>query len=178
MRRLVVVAAGLVAAWLVLCLVLFVWPPAETGAPAHADAVVMLSGDPERLPTAERLIREHVAPVLVISSVTETPDWRTAKALCRAGSYEGATVLCPEARPYSTQGEAETFSRLAEQRGWTSLVVVSSVYHLTRASVLFHRCYAGKLSFVGAPYAWSLTPLVWAGETLKLAFQLTFERGC
>lgn len=172
------VVAGLVAAWLVACLVLFVWPPAETGAPAHADAVVMLSGDRERLPTAERLIREGVAPVLVVSSVSRTPDWRAASQVCTAGTYHGATVLCPTAEPYSTRGEAETFSRLARQQGWHSLVVVSSTYHLTRASVLFHRCFAGRLSFAGAPSAWWYLPYDWASETAKLLVQLTLERGC
>ena len=161
-----------------MCLVLFVWPPAQTGAPAHADAIVMLSGDRDRLPAAERLIRDGVAPVLLLSSVHETPGWLAAVRLCRAGAYDGATVVCPEAQPYSTRGEAETFSRLAEQRGWSSLVVVSSTYHLTRASILFHRCYAGRLSLVGAPYPWWQTPYVWASETIKLAVQLTVERGC
>lgn len=172
------VVAGVVAAWLVACAVLFVWPPAETGAPAHADAIVMLSGDRERLPTALRLVREGTAPVLVLSSVAETEDWRAAVRLCSAGTYDRARVICPLAHPYSTRGEAETFSRLAQRRGWRSLVVVSSLYHLTRADMLFHRCYDGRLSLVGAPYPWWQTPYLWATETAKLAVQLTVERGC
>lgn len=138
----------------------------------------MLSGDHERLPAAERLIRAGVAPVLVLSSVGDTPGWKAAQRLCREGTYASARVLCPTAHPYSTQGEAETFSHLAEQRNWRSIVVVSSTYHLTRASVLFHRCYDGRIAFVGAPYQWWLTPLIWASETAKLTYQLTVERGC
>ena len=48
MRRILLVVAALVAAWLLACLVLFVWPPSESSAPAHADVVVVLSGDKNR----------------------------------------------------------------------------------------------------------------------------------
>jgi uncharacterized SAM-binding protein YcdF (DUF218 family) len=178
MRRALLVLGLLVAAWVVAALVLFVWPPAETGAPAHADAVVMLSGSHQRLPAAETLIRQGVAPVLALSSVAKTPTWKAAHDLCDAGRYAGARVLCFEANPYSTRGEAETVARIARSRGWRSVVVVSSTFHLTRASLLFHRCYAGRLSFVGAPETWWRLPEQWASETAKLLVQLTVERGC
>jgi uncharacterized SAM-binding protein YcdF (DUF218 family) len=177
-RRLLLAVAVLVAAWVVLCLVLFVWPPAQTGPPRHADAVIMLSGDHRRLPTAEELVRKGIAPVLALSSVGKSAGWTAAEELCRAGRYAGALVVCFEADPYSTRGEAETVSRLAGARGWHSLVVVSSTYHLTRASLLFHRCFAGSLHFVGAGSSWWQLPLNWASETAKLAVQLVYERGC
>lgn len=178
LRRFLLVLAVLVAAWLVACLVLFVWPPAETGAPAHADAVVVLSGSTERLAPAERLIREGVAPVLALSSVTRTPTWKAARRLCRRGRYAGARVLCFDATPFSTRGEAETVSQIARKRGWSSVVVVSSTFHLTRARLLFRRCYAGRLSFVGAPSPWWRLPEEWAAETVKLVVQVTGRRGC
>lgn len=177
-RRLLLALGLLVAAWVAASLVLFVWPPAETGAPRHADAVVMLSGARERLATAESLIRRGVAPVLALSSVAKTPQWTTARAVCRRGSYAGARVICFEASPYSTRGEAETVARIAQGRGWHSVVVVSSTFHLTRASILFHRCWAGTLSFVGAPYPWWRLPEQWAVETGKLLVQETAERAC
>jgi uncharacterized SAM-binding protein YcdF (DUF218 family) len=178
LRRVLLVLAVLVAAWLAACMVLFVWPPAETGAPAHADAVVVLSGSTARLPPAEQLIQDGVAPVLALSSVAATPNWKAARRLCRAGRYAGARVLCFEASPYSTRGEAETVARIARSRGWRSLVVVSSTFHLTRASMLFRRCYDGRLWFVGAPKTWWRLPQEWASETGKLLVQTTFERGC
>src|SRR6266545_2404782 len=75
LRRLQFVALGLVAAWFIASLVLFVWPPAESGAPRHADVVVVLSGSKRRLPPALALIRQGVAPVLAISSVERTKRW-------------------------------------------------------------------------------------------------------
>src|SRR5205823_5440274 len=134
LRPLLLVLAGLVALWLGACAVLFVWPPAQSGPPRHADAVVMLSGNHERLPRALGLIRQGVAPVLALSSVRRrTPRWAAAKRLCDTGRYESARVICFDAEPYSTRGEAETVTRLARLKGWKSIVVVSSTYHLTRS---------------------------------------------
>ena len=178
LRRVLVVLAVLVAAWLAASLVLFVWPPAETGAPAHADAIVMLSGSKHRLPPAEMLIRRGVAPVLALSSVARTPKWKAARRLCRAGSYDRAQVLCFNANPYSTEGEARTVAEIARRRGWRSIVVVSSTFHLTRAKLLFERCFAGRLYLVGAPTPWWELPQEWVSETGKLIVQLTVERGC
>jgi uncharacterized SAM-binding protein YcdF (DUF218 family) len=177
-RRLLIVFAVLVAAWLVACAVLFVWPPAETGAPARANAVVVLSGAANRLTKAQQLIRAGVSPVLAISSVRQTPNWHAARRLCRAGRYLRARVLCFEANPYSTRGEAETMSRIARRHRWSSLVIVSSTFHLTRAKLLFQRCYAGKLSFVGSSTPWWKLPGEWVSETAKLTDQLVFHRSC
>jgi uncharacterized SAM-binding protein YcdF (DUF218 family) len=177
-RRTLVALGVLLGAWLIACAVLFVWPPAETGAPTHADVVVVLSGAASRLPPAETLIREGVASVLALSSVRKTPKWRAARRLCHAGRYQSARVLCFEAKPYSTRGEAETVSQIASRRGWSSIVVVSSTFHLTRAKLLFMRCFHGRLSFVGAPTPWWKLPQEWAEETGKLLMQALFERGC
>ena len=177
-RRLFLIVAGVVAAWVVACLVLFTWSPWDSGAPAHADVVVMLSGSQRRLPTALALIRRGVAPVLALSSVQKTKHWVEAERLCRAHRYAGARVICFEAVPYSTRGEARTVTRLATARGWRSIVVVTSRFHITRAHLLFRRCWHGPLSMVAAPSTWWQLPEEWTSETAKLLVQLTVERGC
>jgi uncharacterized SAM-binding protein YcdF (DUF218 family) len=178
LRRLLLILVGLVAAWLVACLVLFVWPPAESSAPAHADVVVVLSGSKRRLPPALALIRRGVAPVLALSTVQRTKHWPQAERLCAAHRYAGARVVCFTAVPYNTRGEARTVARLARERGWHSIVVVSSTFHLTRAKMLFERCYHGRLAMIGSPSTWWQLPLEWASETGKLLVQLTVQRGC
>lgn len=177
-RRLSWILLGLLGAWIGLSLVLFVWSPWATGAPGHADAVIVLSGGRERLPPAMALVRRGVAPVLAISSVSHTRPWPLGERLCRAGRYAGARVVCFEAAPYSTRGEAKTVARLAHARGWTSLVVVTSRFHVTRARMLFRRCYDGRLSMVAVPSTWWKLPLDWADETGKLVVQLTVQRAC
>jgi uncharacterized SAM-binding protein YcdF (DUF218 family) len=177
-RRVLIAFAMLIATWIVVSLVLFVWPSAETGPPRHADVVVVLSGATNRLPPAVALIRRGVAPVLAISSVGESPNWPLADRLCRAKRDGAAQVICFAAEPYSTKGEAETVAKLARTHGWRSIIVVSSSYHLTRAKLLFDRCFHGRISLVGVSSTWWRLPLEWATETGKLFVQLTAERGC
>lgn len=177
-RVLLRVLGVLVAAWLAFSLVFFVWAPWAGSPPAHADAVVVLSGGRDRLPPAMKLIREGVSNVLAISSVDRTNPWKLGHALCDAGRYDGARVLCFAAKPYSTRGEAETFSRIAQAHHWTSIVVVTSRFHTTRARLLFRRCFHGRLSMVGTPRTWWKLPGEWLSETAKLAYQLTVQRGC
>jgi uncharacterized SAM-binding protein YcdF (DUF218 family) len=172
------VIAALIVVWLLACLVLFVWPPSESSAPAHADVVVVLSGNKRRLPPALALIRRGVAPVLALSTVQRTPHWPEAEHLCATKRYYRARVLCFTAVPFSTTGEARTLARLARERGWRSIVVVTSTFHITRAHMLFRRCYKGRFAMVGSPSTWWKLPDEWLSETAKLLVQLTVRRGC
>jgi uncharacterized SAM-binding protein YcdF (DUF218 family) len=175
MRRILTTVGVLVAAWVVLCLVLFVWAPWSSGTAGRADAVVVLSGGRERLPAGMALIRQGVAPVLAISTVSRTPHWPLGRRLCRAKRYAGARVVCFDAVPYSTIGEADAVRRL----GWSRIVVVTSRFHVTRAHMLFDRCDPhAAVSMVGVDTTWWKLPRDWASETAKLAYQLTAQRGC
>jgi uncharacterized SAM-binding protein YcdF (DUF218 family) len=177
-RRSILAVAVLVAGWLVACAVLFVWP--STGSPpAKADAVVVLSGDRNaRLDPGLALVKRGVAPVLVISGARQDPRWLKARRLCREGRVAAAQVICFEPKPFSTRGEARAVGALARRHGWTKVVVVTSTFHVTRARMLFRRCYPGRLWMVGTPTRWWVLPEEWAFETGKLAVQLTAERGC
>jgi hypothetical protein len=177
-RRILLVLAVLVAAWLVACAFLFVWP--HTGSPpAHADVVVVLSGGLDRrLDPALALVRSGVAPVLAISSPNRG-KWPKAQSLCAGRTkLPRVRVICFQPTPFSTQGEARAVARLARAHGWSRVVVVTSTFHVTRARMLFRRCYPGKLWMVGSSWPWWKLPEEWASETGKLAVQLTVQRGC
>jgi uncharacterized SAM-binding protein YcdF (DUF218 family) len=180
LRRLLVALAMLVGLWLVVCAVLFVWPPANSAPPAHADAVFVLSGGlNRRLDPALKLVQRGVAPVLAISSPFVDSKWKKAQRLCRG--EDGPTrfrVLCFQAVPYDTRGEARAIARLAREHGWTRVVVVTSTYHVTRARMLVRRCYHGRLWMVGTGSPWQRLPTEWLLESGKLLVQSTVERGC
>lgn len=143
----VVLALGLVA----LNLRLFVWPASST--PTHADAVVVLAGgNGERLDKGLELVRAGVAPTLVVST---GPDW-----LC-ANRYE-FEVYCFLPHPDDTRGEAEAIGRIASNRGWHHLVLVTSDYHATRAHLLVDRCFSGTVDVATAHSNQGPISLLWA----------------
>src|SRR5437660_2891202 len=116
LRRPLFVLALLAVAWLVTTGFLFVWP--STDPPGHADAVVVLSGGRNRrLDPALRLMRQQVAPLLVISGAGFDLKWVKARRLCAHGA-KGFRVLCFDPHPYSTRGEARTIARLAHEHHW------------------------------------------------------------
>lgn len=147
--------------------------------PRQADAVVMLGPglNGERVREALRLVRRGRAPVLVVSRARD-PGWAAGQELCRGGRR--FQVLCIRATPYTTRGEARTVDRLASKRHWGSLVIVTSTYHVTRARLLYRRCFDGRLDVVGADPEASLGE--WAGaiahEWGGLAYAATLARSC
>ena len=149
------------------------WPPLSL--PAGADAVVVLSGDGSRVPLALRLMEQGVAPTLVFAG---KPDVRAVIDLCRVPQvYE---VVCLSPNPDNTRTEAQAVGRLAEDRRWGSLVVVSSRYHLARAGLHLRRCFGGTVSMVGdvPPYGGDFARRQIAHEWLGLVHASVLTRGC
>jgi uncharacterized SAM-binding protein YcdF (DUF218 family) len=165
----------LVAAWLAVCAFLFVWPRQDS--PRHADAVVVLAGGRKsRLEKGLELVRRHVADTLVISD-GRAPDWPRGNRLCHQGA-SGFRVVCFKPDPYSTQGEAQGVARLARARGWRSVVVVTSTFHVFRARMLFERCLGHDVEVVGARYKLRYLPSALFWETSKLTYALVADREC
>lgn len=144
MRPLLLLAVVLAIALAIASLPLFILYEDEEV--RRADAAIVLAGEPSRLPAALELVERGVAPVLVISDGLDT-SWTKANRLCRFG--DPGKFVCMRPEPYSTRGEARLAARLARERGWRSLLVVTSRFHVFRARRLFERCFAGELRFVG-----------------------------
>jgi uncharacterized SAM-binding protein YcdF (DUF218 family) len=169
------VLVGLVLSWAIATAVLFVWPPQHV--PEQADAVVVLAGSRgPRLAHAIALARRGVSRVLVVSDGWAA-TWPEGNRLC-AGRPAPARVVCFYPHPYDTRGEAEGFARIARGRGWRSVLVVTSRYHLVRARILFDRCYDGTLYTAGADESVWRRIVAVPSETAKLAYALLLKRGC
>jgi uncharacterized SAM-binding protein YcdF (DUF218 family) len=141
-RRAILFAVGaclLIVALTAANLALFVWP--SSGTLRHADAVVVLAGgDGERLDRGLELVREGLATTLVVS--TGPPQ------LCETTQL--FDVVCFHPSPDSTRGEAEAIGRIASERGWNRIVLVTSTYHMSRARLLLDRCYTGTVEIATA----------------------------
>ncbi len=148
---------------------------------SRADAVVVLAGGDSRLDVGLDLVREGVAPVLFVSEdVSGRDDERVA--FCAEGGESAklvdVEVVCRTASPYSTRGESRLVASVAEKRGWGSLVVVSSRYHLFRAERIFERCTDARLAMRGAAESWWRNVIAVPMEWAKLALAETTRRDC
>jgi uncharacterized SAM-binding protein YcdF (DUF218 family) len=101
----------------------------------------------ERTREALALVRRGLAPVLVVSR-TRDLGWEAGRELCM--DAHRPEIVCIRAAPYTTRGEARTVGRLASRRGWRSLLLVTSTYHVTRVRLLYRRCFDGRVDVVGA----------------------------
>jgi uncharacterized SAM-binding protein YcdF (DUF218 family) len=108
-------------------------PSAES--PAGDAVVVHAGGQGERLRHGLALMDRGAAPTLVVMFGSTTPGARRS-----CGQTEPYEVLCPVPDPATTIGEAGVLRDLAGERGWTSVVAVTSDYHLRRAVHLDASC--------------------------------------
>ena len=155
---------------------LFVWP--STGTPTRADALVILGPGlhGERFAEGEALMKKGLAEVLVVS--TASGGTRPGGGMCtRRWRFE---VICFRAHPFSTRGEAREVGRLASERGWRSLIVVTSPYHVERARMLLRRCYPARLEMVAAESRLRLLEHIerLAHESDGLLYGHTIARDC
>jgi uncharacterized SAM-binding protein YcdF (DUF218 family) len=177
-RLLVVVLAGflvLILALIGLTARLFLWPPSDH--PGRVDAVVVLSGDyGDRMIEARRLMARKVSTVLVHAG---TPDTPAVTQMC-AGEQLPFELVCLRPQPDNTRAEARAVARLGKLRHWRKIAVVTSTYHVTRAGVVFRRCFDGTVHMVAAKGHFSMSFRLrqarheWAG----LIDAMTFARGC
>jgi len=160
-------------AGLLLTLVWFVGPSThDVSTVPPADAVVLFAGATKRLDTAVELMENGAAPSLVIPNGTDIED---AEDLCEGGaSFE---VICPITDEVTTAGEARAIGRIAGERGWASLIAVTSVYHVHRATFLLGRCYDGPVDVVTPSRDLGVSDLIdkipheWAGFLGALVLQ-------
>ena len=105
----------------------------------------------DRLLTGVELLQRGLAPILVVSGGRvgfthgdPSPAEADSAALLaqRLGVPAGRIVTNPGSSPdgpRNTAEEAEAIARLARQRGWRSLLLVTSATHLPRALATFER---------------------------------------
>ena len=94
-----------------------------------------------RIALARSLIDDGISDTLMVS-VPNPADY----AICR--EPQSFTVYCDRPSPFTTQGEARELRDLSAKNGWTSATVITFTPHVTRARVIFERCFTGELVMV------------------------------
>ena len=119
--------------------------------PGHADAIVVLSGDNfygDRAAHAAQLFRQGVAPIVVASGRRLRPNAAESELiehdLIERGVPKDRIVRSTQDAD-STREEAIVVERLAEQRGWKSLVVATSNFHTRRTRYIYRKVFPRKI---------------------------------
>ena len=144
--------------------------------PPKADAVVVLAGSGDRLTEAEALVSGGIAKNLVISADRGSTDQRR-KHLCRS-KPKPPGVLCVYSGGITTADEVPTIARVAQRRGWTTIVLVTSRYTLLRADRVFERCGDFRIVEYGVDEPWWRDAVGVPLEWIKLGLSETVRRGC
>jgi uncharacterized SAM-binding protein YcdF (DUF218 family) len=129
----VLVAVAVTSLGAILAVWPFLFPTSDE--PFEDGPVVALGGSYQRGESAARLTAErpHARPLL-LSAWTDEDE-------AKAGiGCDLAEVECLEPVPPITFGEATMVAKLARQRGWDQVTVVTSAHHVTRSRRLFTRC--------------------------------------
>lgn len=133
----------------------------STGTPQKVDAILVLGpASDSRRTLAAQLAESQVSSNIVVS----VPEFGARSAerwvVCNTPSTATNTT-CFHADPFTTLGEARGFSELAQQNGWTSVAVITSTTHVSRARLLMERCYSGDIYMVGDDSGLTLGKLAW-----------------
>jgi len=150
-------------------------------ADSKADALIVLSDDnfyADRATRAAELFREGKAPIVVASGRRLRPVAGIAELmehdLVERGVPKDKIVrLAHDAD--NTQEEAEALTKLAAQRKWHSVIVVTSNYQTRRARYIFHRVFPQGIEVrVASAHDGDFDPQHW-WEKRKSVKRLTME---
>jgi uncharacterized SAM-binding protein YcdF (DUF218 family) len=157
-----------ILAWLAASARLFVWPRVD--APALADAIVVLDGDrPRRVARGVALASAGWAPTLVVVRCESSAP----ELLAEPVPFE---VLSFVPVPSTTRGEARAVARLARERAWTRVLVVTSTYHVTRTRIIFRRALPCEARLAAAGFTPARLVRDVPSEWAKLALALLGRR--
>ncbi|MEE9414944.1 MAG: YdcF family protein [Acidimicrobiales bacterium] len=138
--------------------------------PTAADAVVVLSGGMgERVNLGQIVFDEGIAKNILFSQSERVREQ------CETESRQ-PEIHCVDAAPGNTKGEAASIAEYAHEQGWDSLILVTSSYHMQRASRWLERCFDGEVFPIAADATTSFG--LGRHEWLATMVQLTFDRSC
>lgn len=153
-RRVAAAVVSLVAAWVVVATWAFVFPAEDV--PVPVDAVVVLGGRGGNavIDAGLDLARSGYSDQVVLSTAfggNSRPENLCART---EGIDDGAIAVdCIDPDPADTRGEARALAALVKERGWDSVLVVTSTYHVTRARIILDRCVPGEVLMDGVDTA-------------------------
>ena len=140
--RWVLVAVVVLSVVTVLGWPVYVRPQRDKLRPADAIFVLGGPGDSRYTLGLEHALQGSAPQVVFSNPIGSDATWLTD--LCMHQRYR-FTVSCIEPDPPTTRGEARALRRLAQSKGWHSVIVVTDTPHISRARYILERCFDGVL---------------------------------
>jgi uncharacterized SAM-binding protein YcdF (DUF218 family) len=107
-------------------------PPTDMQA---ADGIVALTGGPDRITAAYRLLEEGKGARLLITGVHPDVDARSLKGIVPGEASKFDCCVDVGHRAENTIGNADEAAEWVRQRDYRSIILVTSTYHLPRATL-------------------------------------------
>lgn len=131
----------------------------RSDSPARADAIVVVAGArDDRYAYARRLAEEGVSESILVSRPADLNSKSAAliDRFCASGDFSSRGGLRVSAECFTpivatTEGEATTATRIARDRGWRSLLVVTYWGHVSRVRIYFEQCFDGAVYVTETP---------------------------
>jgi len=128
--------------------------------PRTADAIVVLGGSADdREQVGLDLAESGYAPRLIYSDPYGAASTLTEICADRSRPF---SIECFVPDPNTTRGEAREIRDLAEGEGWSTVIVVTSKPHISRARYIFDKCWSGSGIFVSSTTDMSLPGWAWS----------------
>ena len=135
LRVTVIFCLALVAGFFIFAYSVSVMP---SGGPGLADGIVALTGDEDRISEAVRLLAEGKAKRLLISGVNKSTRAPELITFNTATGNEAVLFRCCvdlDKRALNTEDNAFETTAWVRQKGFRSLIVVTSTYHMPRTLI-------------------------------------------
>lgn len=135
--------AAAVLVWIGLCWRFVVHPRVDP--PQPVDALYVIGPAEERMPLAIDLARRGLTTtILTTVSVDPRTGERYPRDYCAGDpGLPELTIACVDPDPYTTRGEARLLNRMAAERSWDHVAVLTTTAHVARARMWMNRCVHG-----------------------------------
>jgi hypothetical protein len=142
--------------------------------PSDADAVVVLQGSDRSLREGQALVGGGIAPTLVVSA-PRSGRGDERRELCQ---NPPASVVCVVGGPFREGGELQAIGRVARNRDWETVLIVTPSYQHVRVERMVERCADVRAVGVDVDEPWWRDAIALPLEWVKLAVAETVRRGC
>ncbi len=177
-RRAVVIAMWVVAGVVLLLTDRWFLRPGSDEVVSADAALVFVGGELERARAVRDLAVDGVVDHVVVVAAGLGPS-NVFGRMCEDGLRADVELHCLELAGADTRREAELLAEYATEQRWDHVVVVTSSYHLRRATLLVERCFDGRVDQIAAIPESSAA--VWFGQVLHEwggILETTLRRGC